>query len=75
MLAALHNGTMAEIIGVVYEVSPKINILSGKLDADKNCKQCLDCRREIETLCQEFSSANEVIRLLKDVELIQHMRR
>jgi Zn-dependent alcohol dehydrogenase len=62
---------MAESIGIVYEVSPKINVLPGKLDTDKNCKQCLDCRREIETLCQELNSANEIIRLLKeDVELI-----
>lgn len=63
---------MAEGSSVVGEAPEKTKVLSDKLNTDKKCKQCLCCRKEIETLRQELDSANEVIKLLKeDVELVQ----
>jgi hypothetical protein len=63
---------MAESDVVTYDGSLENNVLTSKWNTNKNCIQCLNLRREVGRLHQEFSSVNEIITLLqKDMDLIQ----
>jgi hypothetical protein len=46
---------------------PENNVPTGKWNTNKNCIQCLNLGREVGRLYQKLSSANEIIKLLKNI--------